>query len=155
VPDVEIRPARPDEATELSELALRSKAYWGYSDEFIEACREELTYQPEQTAGERIMVAVVGGVVAGFYALAGEPPVGELDGMFVDPAHIGSGAGAALFEQLVERARRADFTKLRIEADPNALGFYERQGAVQVGEEPSKSIPGRMLPLLELDLATP
>jgi hypothetical protein len=28
------------------------------------------------------------------------------------------------------------------------------QGAVLIGEEPSGAIPGRMLPLLELDLTT-
>jgi hypothetical protein len=34
-----IRPARPDEATDLSALAMRSKAYWGYDDDFLRACR--------------------------------------------------------------------------------------------------------------------
>jgi hypothetical protein len=43
-----IRPARVDEAHLLSDLALRSKAYWGYSPELIEQCREELSYSEEQ-----------------------------------------------------------------------------------------------------------
>jgi GNAT superfamily N-acetyltransferase len=152
MPGVELRPARPDEAAQLSDLALRSKAHWGYSDEFIEACRAELTYRPEQIETSRIVVAVVAEAVVGFYALAGEPPVGELDGMFVDPDHIGTGAGGALFEHLLDSARRSGFTALQIGADPNAVGFYERHGAVRIGEEPSASIPGRMLPVLELDL---
>jgi GNAT superfamily N-acetyltransferase len=152
MPGVELRPARPDEAAHISELALRSKAYWGYSDEFVESCRAELTYRPEQTVSSRIVVAVVADVVVGFYALAGEPPVAELDGMFVDPDHIGTGAGGALFEHVLDAARRAGFTALQIGADPNAVGFYERHGAVRIGEEPSASIPGRMLPVLELDL---
>jgi hypothetical protein len=38
---VATRRARPNEAAVLSELALRSKAYWGYSDEFMEQCRAE------------------------------------------------------------------------------------------------------------------
>ena len=33
-----IRNARPQEAEWLSELAVRSKGYWGYSPEFLEAC---------------------------------------------------------------------------------------------------------------------
>jgi GNAT superfamily N-acetyltransferase len=154
MPGVELRPARPDEAEQLSDLALRSKAYWGYSDEFIEACRAELTYRPEQIESSRIVVAVAAEGVVGFYALAGDPPVGELDGMFVDPDHIGNGAGGALFEHLLDAARQAGFTALQIGADPNAVGFYERHGAVRIGEEPSASIPGRMLPVLELDLTS-
>jgi hypothetical protein len=31
-----IRPARHDEASLLTDLAFRSKAYWGYSEEFME-----------------------------------------------------------------------------------------------------------------------
>ena len=34
-----IRQARVDEARLLSDLALRSKAHWGYPPEFIECCR--------------------------------------------------------------------------------------------------------------------
>lgn len=43
-----IRPAKPDEAAVISELAIRSKAHWGYGRKFIDACRSELTYQPRQ-----------------------------------------------------------------------------------------------------------
>ena len=32
-----IRPARPEEATDLRELAHRSKAHWPYSAEFLAA----------------------------------------------------------------------------------------------------------------------
>jgi hypothetical protein len=31
-------------------------------------------------------------------------------------------------------------------------GFYERNGAVRIGEEPSDAVPGRRLPLYELSL---
>jgi len=37
-----------------------------------------------------------------------------------------------------------------IDADPNAEGFYLKMGAERVGESPSGSIPGRMLPLLQV-----
>ena len=154
--DVTLRPARGDEADALSELALRSKAHWGYSDEFIEACRAELAVDPQDIASGRVVVAVVDGGLAGFSTLVGEPPVAEVEALFVEPEHIGVGAGVGttLFEALCDAARGAGFTRLLIEADPNAAGFYERQGAVKVGDRPSGSIPGRRLPLLELDIAT-
>ena len=66
-----IRPARVDEARLLSDLALRSKAHWGYSAEFIEQCREELSYSEEQLRAEHMRFFVIESAqrVAGFYAL--------------------------------------------------------------------------------------
>ena len=46
--------------------------------------------------------------------------------------------------------RAAGGTALTIAADPNAVGFYQRAGAREVGEVPSDSIAGRVLPLLVL-----
>jgi hypothetical protein len=42
--------------------------------------------------------------------------------------------------------------RLTILADPNAPGFYERNGAARIGEAPSDAVPGRLLPLYELRL---
>ena len=48
-----VRPGHPGEAAILSDLALRSKSYWGYDADFLEACRDELGLQAEdfETAG--------------------------------------------------------------------------------------------------------
>ncbi len=35
--------ANASEAKELTTIALESKQYWGYSSDFIEMCRDELT----------------------------------------------------------------------------------------------------------------
>lgn len=150
--DVSTRHARSEESEMLTELALRSKAHWGYSDEFIEACRDELTIHADQIARGRVTVAVLNQVVIGTFTLGGDPPEGEVENFFVEPSSIGFGVGGVLFAAMRAAAVASGFTRLRIESDPNALGFYEHQGAVQVGEAPSGSIPGRVLPLLELDL---
>ena len=54
-----------------------------------------------------------------------------------------------LLRHAVDRAHVAGAAVLRITSDPNAVGFYERRGARQVGSIAS-SIPGRDLPLMEL-----
>ncbi len=148
-----VRPARPGEASGLSQLALRSKAYWGYDAEFLDRCRGELEVRSEQLAALRADVLEREGSILGFFTLAGDPPEGELIHLYVDPAAIGAGVGAMLFRAASEIARREGFRRLLIHSDPNAVPFYMRQGARQVGEVPSGSIPGRLLPLLELDLA--
>jgi GNAT superfamily N-acetyltransferase len=151
-----LRAARPDELPALSELALRSKAHWGYDDAFLEACRAELTVHGDDLASGVVVVAEVDGTVAGFSRLTGPDGdgIGEADMLFVAPEHIGHGIGHALFTRLRDDAVARGCRALRIEADPNAAAFYAREGAVRVGEVPSASIAGRALPLLDLDLGT-
>jgi hypothetical protein len=50
----------------------------------------------------------------------------------------------------VDRARALGISRLLIDADPNADGFYARMGARRVGTVASGSIAGRELPRLEL-----
>jgi GNAT superfamily N-acetyltransferase len=147
-----VRPARPGEAPRLSELALRSKAYWGYDPEFLERCRTELEVRPEQLAALRAHVLEREGSILGFFTLAGAPPEGELVHLYVDPAAIGAGVGGTLFRAASEIARREGFDRPLIHGDPNAQPFYSRQRARQIGEVPSGSIPGRLLPLLAVEL---
>src|SRR5215510_11802186 len=83
--EVVIREGRPDEAEELTELILRSKAYWGYSDEFMARVRTELVLRADQVVAHRTLVSEVDGRAAGVATVTGTPPHGELDLLFVDP----------------------------------------------------------------------
>jgi hypothetical protein len=125
---------------------MRSKAHWGYDDAFMAACRDELTIRAEHIP--RVDVADLDGQVIGMVRL--EP--GCIEDLFVDPDAIGTGVGRVLFRHAVRRAAAEGMTRLTIDADPNAEGFYASMGAVKVGEVPSQSIPGRMLPLLEVSV---
>ncbi|WP_052849362.1 GNAT family N-acetyltransferase [Streptomyces avicenniae] len=147
---VRIRPARRDEGPTLSALAMRSKAHWGYDAAFMAACRAELTITAART--ERSAIAELDGALAGFVTLDGGPPEGEIGMMFVAPEAMGRGIGRLLFTHAADTARAAGCTSLLIDADPHAEGFYRAMGGVRIGEMPSESIAGRMLPLLRLDL---
>lgn len=147
-----IRPARPDEAALLSDLALRSKGHWPYDAAFLEACRAELTLTPGYIDTHPVYVCEEQGRVIGFYALRDKPPGGELDDLFVEPVAIRRGHGKRLFLHAVERAKDRGWSEMTIEADPYAEPFYLAMGAVRVGEVPSGSIPGRVIPLCRLSL---
>ena len=145
---ITFRSAYGHEASLLGDVAIRSKGHWGYDDEFLDACRTELTFGTEDIVRRRIVVAESSEGIAGFYSIDGQPPNGELGNLWVIPERIGTGLGRRLWEHAVATARKAGYRSLRIEADPNAVGFYRAMGAEQVGEVPSESIPGRALPLL-------
>ncbi|WP_458247316.1 GNAT family N-acetyltransferase [Streptomyces sp. MAI_2237] len=142
---ISIRPAREEEAALLTDLALRSKAHWGYDPEFLASCREELTLRSTELAARRTAVAAHHGRIVGFTTFEGEPPRGVLGMMFVDPDVIGQGIGRMLFNQVAQTAKVLGFTEFTIDADPNAEPFYEAMGGVAVGRVPSGSIPGRTL----------
>lgn len=163
-----IRAARTDEAGALTDLALRSKAMWGYDAAFMERCRPALTVTGEYLARNPVYVAEVDGRVAGFYALrlharpaapesgsAPEPrsdPEGrpglELDLLFVEPGRTRGGIGSALLDHALDRARRMGHRELFLESDPFAEPFYLRAGGERRGEVASTAEAGRTLPMV-------
>lgn len=151
---VRIRAGRAEEAAALTELVLRSKAHWGYDAEFLDACRAELTIRPEEVEHLRIVVAEDADLgIVGVASLEGTAPEGCLGLCFVEPRAIGRGVGRALYLHVMGAARQLGFTRITIEADPNAEPFYRTMGARLVGRVPSGSIPGRELPLFDVVLA--
>ena len=142
----------PAQLRNLSALCLRSKAYWGYDNDFLAACREELTLRSDDLIDHHL--GVIGGPPEfDGMVLVGESDDGaELTKLYVDQPAIGRGLGRILFQWAVETALALGHRTMTIEADPAAAPFYERMGATQIGDVPSGSIPGRSLPLLRLDL---
>jgi GNAT superfamily N-acetyltransferase len=153
-----IRRARQEESDALTSLALRSKAVWGYTDAFIERCRPVLTVTPEAIAEGRVFVAAIDGALAGVSVLRPREDGIELGMLFVEPAMLRRGIGAALLDHARAEARAAGYEALEIASDPDAEAFYLRRGAVRIGEVPSEVDAGRLLPLLSLpteDAPTP
>ena len=150
--EIALRAADPDEAGALSRIAFASKAHWGYDEDFMAACREELTVSEAHIGERNVLVAERDGVLLGFGGLSmredGEPEIWHL---FVAPEAMGQGAGRLLTEALIERARASGAPRLWVESDPNAENFYQACGFHRVGETPSGSIAGRSLPLLVMD----
>lgn len=131
---------------------MRAKGHWGYDAAFLAACRDELRVEPDACDGRSLFLAEHDGTILGYYQVIGEPPVGELCDLFVEPSVIGRGVGGRLLAHARRTAADRTFTVLTIDADPHAVDFYLHAGALRVGEVPSGSIAGRVLPRLELRL---
>lgn len=150
-----LRAARTDEAARLSGLATRSKGYWGYDRAFMEQCAEELTWSEADIAAGLIYVAETRDEVPlGFCDLRFTDGVLEVDALYVDPIAIGKGAGRVLWEKTEDVARVLEAETIALDADPHAVGFYEHMGLRIVGQAPSGSIAGRMLPRMEKSVST-
>lgn len=148
-----IRRALPDEAEALTELMMRSKAHWGYDQPFLDACRPLLTITPGTIKRDPAYCAEIAGTIAGICHIKrlSDDEV-NLDDLFVEPAFIGQGVGAALWRYAVALAGEMGARALVFGVDPNARAFYEYMGAVVVGENISKVFPGRTTPQMRYEL---
>jgi GNAT superfamily N-acetyltransferase len=140
-------------ASALTDLALTSKAVWGYDAVFMAACRAELTLHPDSIRRDPTYLIEADGRILGFYQLRTRDVMAEVAMMFVAPEALRSGLGRRLWARLEDAARRAGATRLEVDSDPHAEGFYLALGMRRGGEAPSGSIPGRLLPHLAKELA--
>ena len=147
-----LRKPQPNELNNINAMIMRSKAHWGYDAEFINACRTDLAFNSERLASELVRVTVASHAVTGVIEVSINGHIAEIYKLFVDPLAIGSGTGRMLYQWGMEIARNQNASRLMIESDPFAQGFYEQMGAQQVGEVASGSIEGRFLPLLQHNL---
>ena len=149
---MKIRKAATEDADTLTRIAQDAKRHWGYPEHWLEHWQDDLTISPEFISSTDVYVAESEGKALGFYALIIRKDKAELDHLWVLPAHIGTGVGKQLFLHAMQHAARENISTVEILADPNAEGFYRKQGAHRIGEVVSE-IDGepRTLPLLTVD----
>jgi len=146
---MEIMKATQGEAQMLSDLAFRAKAYWGYNQEFMETCREDLAVTAAEIETNHVYVAKDVGNAVGFYSLQCLQVEAELNKFFVDIGTIRKGIGKRLWEHMRKTARQMYVERVLIHSHPYAEGFYRAMGAKRIGEVPSSVFPNRKLPLME------
>jgi GNAT superfamily N-acetyltransferase len=143
-----IRNAWLAEQSSLTDLQRRASMHW-------EAYREQLVAHPDavelpvhQIQAGLVRVAEVGTEVVGFAVLL-EPERGacELDGLFVEPAHMGAGVGRALVEDAMRIARGRGATAIEVVANPEAVAFYHRLGFTGAEQVPTRFGPARRMRL--------
>ena len=146
-----VREALLKEANELSNVALSSKATWNYSEEFILACKEDLTITEQYIKNNYVYILEENQEMIGFFSFQ---RTGEdcLDFLYLHPTYKGKGYGRILWESVVQKAGELNIKSFTIDSDPNAKGYYLKMGAKLIGETPSTVFKNRMLPLLRYDV---
>lgn len=145
-----IKEANSSQADLLSKIAFESKKYWGYSDEFMEKCREDLTVTADYIENNLVKVIYSNQLVAGFYAF--DIKMMMLDALFVSPSFIDKKIGILLWNDLIDELKDRQINKFTFDSEPNAVGFYKKMGAVQVGETISSVDKTRRLPFMECEV---
>ena len=148
---ISIQRAKPIEADVLTQIAISAKRYWGYPEHWMKIWIPQLTFTPEYFAENESWVVVDGDRQIGFYTLQDKDGIAWIENLWVLPEYIGKGIGRQLFFHALEFAREHKYKTLQLEADPNAIGFYEKMGMRKIGERRSE-VDGqpRVLPIMEM-----
>lgn len=145
--NISIRLAQKHDAENLTEMIMRSKGSNGYDENFLKACRDELSVSPTDMLADEYWIAE-DGEICGCACLRVEPHStnGEISSFFIDPKWQRKGIGWKLWDKIHERALALGLKKLQLDSDPFAVPFYQAIGFTITGQTPSGSIPGRTLP---------
>ena len=131
---MQIRRAVAGDAEELSTLALRAKAHWGYAEAQLEAWRPSLEVSAASVLAHPTFVGELNGRVVGFYSLVPAASAWELDNLWVAPEHMRHGLGRALITHALQTAAVGGASCVVVDADPNAEPFYVACGTKRLGE---------------------
>ena len=137
-----IRAAHPDDLPRL--LTIWREAVTATHHFLTAAEIERLTGEVEAWLAmpHDLLVAVADGEPAGFIAMEDR----LVEALFVHPAHHGRGLGRALLAAVADRGRLVLDVN---EANPAAIGFYERLGFERTGRS-DVDAGGRPYPVLHM-----
>ena len=146
------RLAEASHADLLTNLTRRSKAHWGYSESQIIAWHDQLVISQNEIMEGRVWIGTLADTIVGYYSYEVlSTSAIKLDNLFLDPAYIGKGLGKVLMQDFLDRAKQQGFQTATLNAEPYAEPFYRGFG-FQVVDQLNSSIPGRSLPVMELNL---
>jgi len=148
---VHIRPARSSEGERLREIAIAAKSHWGYELDRVRQWAATGDFSADGLREKEVYVAEAEGRAIAWAALIPRGELIWLDDLWVEPEWIGKGIGSLLFRHAVERAIRLGGKQLEWEAEPNAVGYYEKLGGRYLRDS-EPSLWGRVIPVMGVDL---
>lgn len=149
---MKLRKALPEEIDSLNQFIRRSKAVWGYSEEFLDEYIRRWGITSESLTKKSIKILEEdNGIMQGIFCLsAGKRKKIALDFFFVNPKYLKTGIGRKMWGLLDEYARAKKWKGFEIISDPNAEKFFQRMGAVTT--HTVESLPGVVFPVLKYEL---
>ena len=148
-----VRTASAEDLPALREVFRRSSLSNPGDAEALLAHPEVFVLPDTWVLAGRTRVAVSpDGSVVGFATTTGSGPTRELEDLFVEPDHQGTGIGARLVADAADLARRDGAHRLEVTGNPHASTFYARVGFESDGEVATELGPGIRM---HLDLRGP
>lgn len=148
-----IKKVRPDYEV-LNDIMMRSLAVWGYSSKELEEASEVLEITIEFLDKSICYVAELDGLIKGFFCI--EPSRDEelsKAKFYIEPNSMRLGLGTRLWNKVIYELKNHEVKSFKFLIAPNAQGFYEKLGAVKIGERRSDVIEECIIPIMKYTIS--
>ncbi len=146
----QVKPVQTKDLPLLNEIAFLAKQHWGYPEEWMALWKEDLTIHATHIKKQGALGLWDGSILVGFTIGNQRLHVLEIEHLWVRPKYFGKGAGRTLLQTLIQLYQQVE--QVQVVSDPNAQGFYEKQGFKKI-QDVDGWPKGRKLPVLQLTLA--
>ncbi len=141
--------AGANELPRLRSIAHHSEAHWGYSREFMEIFDRKFNIDTGFLRKNPVYSGKIQETTVGFWGMQEvDSCLPELEYFYISPEYLNQGLGKIMWEHMTAWCKGQGISAFTFVTSPQAVGFYEKMGAVVTGERFS-SIDGRRIPLLE------
>lgn len=160
-PEVEVRTAAPEQYAAIAELTATVYLTEGYGDDGYESTLRDVAGRAAQATvlvalrDEELVGAVAVATAGGPYAEQAGDGEAVIRMLVVSPASRGAGAGTALVQACLDRARADDCRVVRLSTQLTmtaAHRIYQRLGFVRTPQRDWQPVPGLTLLAYELPL---
>lgn len=132
----------------LTDIAVRSEAYWGYDSEFMDRFKKLYRVTEEIISKHPTYVLEENERIIGFYSIKKGLQEASLEYFYIEPNCIGQGYGKILWNHLTDQCKKMNIWQVELVTSPQAKAFYVKMGAVQIDEVSSMVMKNRKIPKL-------
>jgi len=144
--EVNIERALLEDLEVLNEISFTAKAFWNYPKEWLDLWKDDMKLTFDDITQQHVYKLIQDHNIIGFCAIFESADHYEIEHLWILPSAIGKGYGRYLMDYCLKEVIKKDKPVLVV-ADPNAEGFYQKQGFKTYAQK--ESLPkGRFLPLM-------
>lgn len=136
---ITVRSYRPEDVQDLANIFFNTIHHINtehYTQEQVDVWAPKSSLEAETWASKFLktqpIVAMAGETVVGF---AEFEPSGHIDCFYVHHEWIGKGVGAALMNEIFDRAQKQQIDPIFVEVSITAKPFFEKQGFIVLSEQ--------------------
>lgn len=145
---INIRNAELNEFKILTDIAIRSEAYWGYDSKYMKKFKDYYSITEDFIIKNSVVLIENDKDIIGFYGMTGVSETSSLEYFFIEPKYIGQGYGKLLWDYLIKECKFTGIKEICFVTSTQARDFYIKMGAIPCEEIESLLKKGRMIPKL-------